>query len=250
MAAAPPNLWVIRPSLNGDASKRLFCIPFAGGGASIYRPWANLLGLTVEVCPIQLPGREGRLFESPLTQIDALVALLKTQISPYLDRPYAIYGHSMGALITYELAHAIAVDDSLNNPERIFVAAHRAPHLPPQRPPISALPDNAFIEKLKQYGGFNDEILNHAEMMELVLPTIRADFKLCESYEHRIRQKLNCPIHVFAGTEDTQTLVETTHAWDQCSTTTVTSTLFNGGHFFLNTCQQKVIEAIKTALLS
>lgn len=250
MSAVPPNLWVTRPSPPvTEASKRIFCLPFAGGGASVYRSWKNFFGSSVEVCPIQLPGREGRLFEPAFTDVDALVTALKKQIGPYLDRPYALYGHSMGALITYELAQAIASDCDLPSPERIFVAAHRAPQLPLQRTPISQLSDNAFIERLKQYGGFNDEILNNAEMMELVLPTIRADFTLCESYQHKAIQKLKCPIHVFAGIDDKQTTVESTYGWDQCSETSVDTTLFNGGHFFLNSCQQDVLATVKKTLL-
>ena len=250
MPAVSPNLWVTRPSPSTNATKRLFCLPFAGGGASAYRSWTTYFGPTLEVCPIQLPGREGRIFEPAFTAVDALVATLRKHLSPYLDRPYAFYGHSMGALVTFELAQAIARDDRLPNPERIFVAAHRAPQLPLQRSPLSDLPAEAFIEKLKQYGGFDQEILNNTEMMELILPTLRADFTLCESYQYKVRPKLQHPIHVFAGLEDQQTAVESTYAWDQHSDVSVDSTLFTGGHFFLNSCQQDVLKKIGQTLLS
>jgi medium-chain acyl-[acyl-carrier-protein] hydrolase len=250
MPAVSPNLWVTRPSPSANVTKRLFCLPFAGGGASAYRSWATYFGQTLEVCPIQLPGREGRIFEPAFTQVDALVAALTQHLSPFLDRPYALYGHSMGALIAFELAQAIANDDRLPNPERIFVAAHRAPQLPLQRAPLSDLSAEAFVDKLKQYGGFDDEILNNAEMMELLLPTLRADFTLCESYQYKPSPKLQYPIHVFAGVEDQQTAVESTYAWDQHSDVSVDSTLFTGGHFFLNSCQQDVLKKIRQTLLS
>lgn len=240
----------MRPSPSATATKRLFCLPFAGGGASAYRSWVTYFGPTVEVCPIQLPGREGRIFEPAFTAVDALVATLKKHLSPYLDLPYAMYGHSMGALVTFELAQAIASDGGLRNPERIFVAAHRAPQLPLQRTPFIDLSTEAFVEKLKQYGGFDDEILNNAEMMELILPTLRADFTLCENYQYQASPKLKHPIHVFAGIEDQQTTVESTHGWDQHSDVSVDSTLFTGGHFFLNSCQQDVLKKIRQTLLS
>lgn len=245
------DAWVVvpRPVVTA-AKKRLFCFPFAGGGASIYRNWVGSLGPDIEVCPIQLPGRESRLLEPALEDVDAMVAALLKCLPRYCDRPYAFYGHSMGALVAFELTRSIEKLGGMRGPERLFLAAHRAAHLPLQRPPMSTLSDTDFIEKIRGYGGFVDEILNNSEIMELILPTIRADFKLCDHYKLKDETLVQCPIHVFAGSQDTQTLLESTYSWSLRSKAPVDMQVFSGGHFFLQSHMHEVHDAIIKKLTS
>ena len=244
------DAWVVlpRPPVV-TAKKRLFCFPFAGGGATTYRKWAGSLGPDIEVCAIQLPGRESRLFDPALEDVDTMIAALLEHLPSYFDRPYAFYGHSMGALLAFELTRGIEKLDGLRSPERLFLAAHRAAHLPLQRPPMSTLSDADFIEKIRGYGGFVDEILNNSEMMELILPTIRADFRLCDHYKLKDQTLIQCPIHVFAGSQDTQTLLESTYAWSLRSQAPVDIQVFSGGHFFIQSHMHEVHDAIIKKLM-
>ena len=244
------DAWVALPRPAAiTAKKRLFCFPFAGGGATAYRKWAGSLGPHIEVCAIQLPGRESRLLDPALDDVDALVAALLEHLPSYFDRPYAFYGHSMGALLAFELTRSIEKLDGLRGPERLFLAAHRAAHLPLQRPPMSTLSDADFIEKIRSYGGFVDEILNNSEMMELILPTIRADFRLCDHYKLKDQTPIQCPIHVFAGSQDAQTLLDSTYAWSLRSKAPVDVQVFSGGHFFMHSHMNEVHDAIKKRLI-
>jgi surfactin synthase thioesterase subunit len=202
------------------------------------------------VCAIQLPGRESRLFDPALEDVDTMIAALLEHLPSYFDRPYAFYGHSMGALVAFELTRSIEKLAGIRGPERLFLAAHRAAHLPLQRLPMSTLSDADFIEKIRGYGGFVDEILNNAEIMELILPTIRADFRLCDHYKLKDETLIQCPIHVFAGSQDTQTLLESTYSWSLRSKAPVDVQAFAGGHFFLQSHMHEVHDAIIKKLTS
>jgi medium-chain acyl-[acyl-carrier-protein] hydrolase len=243
------DLWVMRPFPRPNATKRLFCFPFAGGGASAYRQWANASGPTLEVCPIQLPGRENRLLEPAYDDSESLTVALLLALSPLLDKPYAFYGHSMGALLAFELARSL--EDSCGTtggPERVFLAAHRAAHLPLQRSPMADLPQEALIAKLSEYGGFSDDVLNSQELMELILPAIRADLKLCDLYHFKQKNLLRCPINVVVGALDKQTSIESTHPWAIHTSGQTEVHVINGGHFFLHTHSAQVLEVIRTNL--
>lgn len=231
----PSTPWVTCPNPAPSAVKRLFCLPYAGGGASVYRSWGKSLGSSIEVCPIQLPGREARLFEPSFDDITPLIEATLKHLTPYLDKPYAFYGHSMGALLAFELTRAIERKPNLLRPERIFLGAHRAAHLPRHRKPMHELSHQEFLAVLRDYGGFVDEIINNDEMMELLLPAIRADFKLCDTYRFEDRGQVSCPIHLLAGALDNKTTVESIQAWQQHSAATVDLEIIDGGHFFLNT---------------
>ena len=242
--------WVIRSAPQPHAKKRLFCIPFAGGGASAYRKWANALGPSIEVCPIQLPGRENRLLEPAYDDCQALTDALLSALRPFLDKPYSIYGHSMGALLAFELARQIEeVSDQIVRPERVFVAAHRAAHLPLQRLPMADLPQEALIAKLNEFGGFSSEALNSPELMELLLPTIRADLKLCDTYHYEQKKPLRCPLEVIIGALDHQTSTETTNPWALQTAEPTKIHTINEGHFFLHTHLEQVIHIVRAGML-
>jgi medium-chain acyl-[acyl-carrier-protein] hydrolase len=242
--------WVTRPAPQPQATKRLFCLPFAGGGASAYRKWASLLAPTIEVCPIQLPGRENRLLEIAYDNHTSLLEALLPALYPLLDKPYALYGHSMGALLAFELARSLEGCANYPGPQRVFLGAHRAAHLPLQRLPMADLSQEDLLKKLKEYGGFNEEVLGSPELLDLILPAVRADIKLCDTYKFEHGRLLNCPIDTLAGAMDRQTPPNTMRPWELHTRGGVDLHILNGGHFFLNTHTTEVLEIIRTKMLA
>src|SRR5438128_8987281 len=168
--------WITCPRANPTARMRLFCFPFGGGGASTFGKWPTILPTTVEVCPVQLPGREERYGEPAYTDLVQLARVIVPEIQPYLDKPFAFYGHSMGALIAFEVARALR-ESGLPQPEILFVAAYQSPDAPMQRKGLSCLPDQEFIAELRRLEGTPEEALNNLELMDFLMPTMRADFE-------------------------------------------------------------------------
>src|SRR5262245_53644991 len=156
------------PSLRpgSDADVRLFCFPYAGGGASVYRGWAGCLPGSVDVCPVQLPGREARFREPPFARIGPLVEALAASIRPWLDRPFAFFGHSMGALIAFELSRRLQHEHGLQ-PVRLFVSGCAAPQVQTEREAIHALPADQFRQELRRLNGTPAAVLEDDELMEL-----------------------------------------------------------------------------------
>lgn len=242
------NNWVTCPRPQSEAKVRLFCLPFAGGGASLYRPWTTQLAPHIEVCPIQLPARENRYSEKAITDAYEMARTIASQMIPFINGRYAIFGHSMGALLAFEISRELARLNA-NAPERLFVSAHRAPHLPRKRALLHALPDNEFIESLKQYGGFPEEILNNQEFIEFVLPTMRSDMTLCDLYAYKNRdERLTMPVEIFAGSEDLEAGPDQMQAWSEHTLGGSRMKIFDGGHFFLRSHSKELLEQISNSL--
>jgi len=239
------NQWVTCPFPQPEAELRLFCLPFAGGGASIYRGWGKLLGSTVEVCPIQLPGRENRFSEPAFKNVQALAQALANQLQLYSNKPFAIYGHSMGALIAFELTRVLQ-SNGMEMPEVLMLGAHRAAHLPRTRETLYTLDDKTFIERLQRFGGFPEEVLASEELLQFLLPTLKADFTLCDTYTYTDDLPLNCPIHVFAGVSDPEAPPAVMDSWRKHSSVDTHMHTFQAGHFFIRTDLDLVIDTLKT----
>ena len=186
--------WIVRYRQNAQAPLRLFCFSYAGGGASVFRPWADMLPQGVEVCCIQLPGHEFRLGEPAYTRLTPLIQALADAISPYLDRPFAFFGHSMGALIAFELARQLRRTHD-KQPVRLCLGAYRAPHLKNPNIKIYHLPSEVFKVVLRA-DGIPERILQNEELMQAMLPTLRADFELCDTYQHAEEPPLECPFSI------------------------------------------------------
>lgn len=240
------NDWITCPAPNPAARLRLFCLPFAGGGVSIFRSWGRALAPNIEVCPIQLPGRENRFREPAHTDALSLAEILASQIQLYAEKPFALFGHSMGALLAFELTRILQQQNAAL-PLTLFLSAHRAAHLPPRRAPMHALPDQEFIEKLRHFGGFPDEILEHQELLDFLLPTLRADLTLCDRYSYVPDAPLNCPLQLYAGRQDTEVSPEEIEAWREHSTQNANLHVFPGGHFFLRSDADALMQAIAGA---
>jgi surfactin synthase thioesterase subunit len=224
--------WLPRPRRGGDEPVRLFCLPYAGGGASIFRRWSEEMPPGIEVCPIHLPGREGRLMEPAFTDVAPLVARLAEVLDPYLDRPFALFGHSMGALIGFELARHLG-HSGRPTPAHLFVSASRAPQLPRRGEPIHALPEAAFVDALRHMAGTPEAVLRDAELVQLMLPALRADFELVETYRYREGTPLAGPISAFGGVGDDLVRRSELASWAEQTGGPFELRMLPGNHFFL-----------------
>lgn len=247
MITAKFNTWVTCPIPQPQAKLRLFCFAYAGGGASIYRDWGKLLGPTIEVCPIQLPGRENRYAEMPHRNVQTLAPEIATHLQGFLDKPYIIYGHSMGALVGYEVMRTL---QAKNQPLPLvaLLAAFRAAHLPLKRAPMHQLSDEAFIEKLASLGGCSPEVLNSEELLQIILPMLRADFELCDGYTHQAGEALKCPFIMIAGLKDRQVAHEDIQAWQIHTYHPARLLTLPAGHFFLKTHQTDLMQIIRQCM--
>jgi surfactin synthase thioesterase subunit len=247
MEAVIPNLWIKCPKPNPKASLRLFCLPYAGGGASIFRQWSNKLPSNVELCPIELPGRDNRIAEKPISNLDILTDNLMDVLLQHLDKPFALFGHSMGALIAYELASKLQLKQV--NPVCLFVSGRAAPNVAEIYPPFHSLPDIEFIEKLSSvYFAIPDVVLKDKELMELFLPMLRADMTLVETYIHSQLQPLDCPILALGGLEDKEATQDRLANWRKYTSASFSIYVFSGGHFYLNENRQPLLQLISQRL--
>ncbi len=230
-----------------DTQLRLFCFPYAGGSASIFREWAASLPAAVEVCPIQLPGRENRIRERPFNNVTPLVSALSSALQPYLDKPFAFWGHSMGALISFELTRQLRQE---NKPEplHLLVSGRQAPQLPSAIPPIHHLPEVEFIKGLRQLQGTPEAVLQHVELMQLMMPILRADFALVETYTYTPEAPLDCSISAFGSLEDDNVSVDDLKAWQVQTQHTFRLRLFPGDHFYLHTHRIQLLRAVSQDL--
>jgi medium-chain acyl-[acyl-carrier-protein] hydrolase len=239
--------WFACPRPVPAAGLRLYCFPYAGGGVPAFRAWPDGLPPTVEVRVAQLPGRGARIRETPFARLGPLVAALAAALRPTLDRPFAFFGHSLGALVGFELARALRRQGG-PQPARLFVSGHAAPHLPQSGPAIHALPDAAFRDELRRLDGTPVEILDNQEVMQLLLPALRADFAASEAYAYTAEPPLECPIAAFGGAEDERVSRPALEAWRKQTRAAFSLKMFPGGHFFLHSARQAVLRALREEL--
>lgn len=221
---------IVSRASQGDTI-RLFCFPFAGGGASVFRPWTTDLSSAIEVYPVQLPGREGRWREPPLTQISVLVSALCEALQPLLQPPYALFGHSMGAFVAFELARQLR-RERRPGPAILIVSGARAPQIPDPDPPTYSMPAGQLIEELGRLDGIPSELQAHPELVALLLPMLRADLTLCETYTYRHEPPLACHISVYGGQHDDKVTLDQLSPWNVQTAGEFRLRLFPGKHFF------------------
>lgn len=235
----------------GDAAEepvRLFCFPWAGGGALGYAPWKELLAGVAQVCPARLPGRETRAGEPPPASMDELVAALAREIAPLLDRPYAFFGHSMGAGIAYELARALR-REGRPGPFRLFVSSARAPALRREPPPGAPPSREKLLADIERLEGFPREALQDARLLELALPALEADARLYWAYVSPPGEPLGVPVHVFAGTLEPNLSAADLERWREATTAECTVERLPGGHFYLEQQRAALLALIRPRLL-
>jgi medium-chain acyl-[acyl-carrier-protein] hydrolase len=241
------NSWVIFPQPNPDANLRLFCFPYAGGSAAIFRTWPNSLPSNVEVCAVEYPGRGRQIKSAPYTQLETLVKAIAPILLPYLDKPFAFFGHSMGGLVSFELTRLLRLEYSLN-PFHLFISARCAPQIPLTKPPLHLLSDSELLKKLRTLNGTPKAVLESPELMQIFLPVLRADFAVLETYIYTQEQPLQCPISIFGGSEDQETNHEILEAWRSQTMSTFSLQMFDGDHFFIHSHQDLLLKLLSQQL--
>ncbi|MET9760118.1 alpha/beta fold hydrolase [Streptomyces sp. NPDC006372] len=224
--------WLGSPMRQDQGLTRLFCFPFAGGGPSAFRSWLPYLENEVELLPVHLPGRERRRQEAPIVDADALATAAAEAIAPWVRSPYAMYGHSMGALLAHRVVRNLLADGH-PAPERVFVAARRAPHLPPDSPLVHELPRKQLVERLRDMGGTPSELLDDDHFLDTVEPLIRADFRVSE-LARLMPADDPLPVSVVAlgGLSDAHVSRASLREWHRHTSGTFTLHTVTGGHFF------------------
>lgn len=226
------------------ARYRLLCLPFPGAGASTFLPWGDALPADVELSAIQLGGREDRFLDEPPSTVEAIVAEVVDVVAPTLDLPYALFGHSGGALLAYELARA------LPEPVHLFVSAEPPPEAPRPDATLYQLDDASFADRIRARGGTAPEIAANPELMELLLPTLRADFTWYGTYQYEHRPPLQCPITMFASPDDPLVAPADMAGWREHTTgpTRLQEVAGPGGHFYVRDGAAPLIGAIVDSL--
>jgi len=230
------------------ARLRLFCLPYAGGGASIFRDWTVALPSEVVVHPIQLPGREGRLDEPPPTEIHSLMQSLAKTLEGFLDLPFAIFGHSFGALIGFELARLLRAQYAAE-PVHLFTSACRSPQSPHTQRRIGLLSDELLLDALQRRYGAASLLFQYPELRPVLLPTIRADILMHETYVYQDDEPLSCPISVFGGLHDTEILYQDLRAWRVHTRSTFSLRMLPGGHLFLHAQRSRLLRTVRDDLI-
>lgn len=241
-----PSPWIMRRPGAGRRL-RLFCFAYAGGSATAFLPWQAAVDPTVEICAIQLPGRGARMGEAPPADFAQLVRVLTEEIARHRDLPFAFFGHSLGALLAFEVARHGALR-RFPAPVQLIVSGCDAPQSRAPSRQLHLLPDDELIQALRDYNGSPAEVLADRELMALILPTIRADFALAERYSYRPGLRLNLPMTVFAGREDDHCKLEQVTQWERETSGPCAIDWFDGDHFFIHAQRDAVLARIGAAL--
>lgn len=242
------DLWITRPVPRPDARLRLFCFPHAGGGVAQYRAWVDLLPSSVELLPVRLPGRETRHHEPALRCLADVVEGAVDALASMLDRPAALFGHSMGALVAFEVAHRLR-DVGAPHPVHLFVSGRRAPHLSEPGRTIHDLPDADLLDELaSRYGPSAIALLRDPELRPVFLPLLRADLQAVEIHSYVPRPPLECPITAFGGTLDARASAAELESWREHTTAAFQVRRFEGDHFFVQPARRELVAEISRAL--
>lgn len=221
---------------------RLYCFPHAGGGPPAFRGWPRGLPEAIDVSVLQLPGRGARLREAPVRRLTWLADVLAEVLS-LESGPFAFFGHSLGGLVAYVLTRRLR-RDGRPGPRVLVVAACRAPHLPDPEEPLHALPEPAFRKALGRLHGTPPDVLANDELMQLLLPALRADFELIETYQYGPEPPLDCPVVAMGGLGDRQVSADELQAWKVHAGQGFSVHMFPGDHFFLQSTESTVLAAL------
>jgi surfactin synthase thioesterase subunit len=241
------------PAVKTQAKMRLFCFPHAGGGTGVFHGWEQNLpsGIAANIAlnPVRLPGRETRISEPAFEAMEPLVEALSEAIAPYLDRPFAFFGHSMGAAIAFELARSLR---SCNQPlpRCLLVSAARAPQLRRNHIPPRPASDDELLDELRRLDGVPRELLENKEWVRLALPALRADTTLYRNYVYVGGPPLDCPIRAYGGMEDKRITRENLELWAEQTTKDFWLEMLPGGHFFVKVHQAEFLAVLARDLSS
>jgi pyochelin biosynthetic protein PchC len=239
------TVWLRRYRPVPHAEIRLVCLPHAGGSASAFRRWPAESPGHLELLAVQYPGREDRLRDPCVTDFERLADLVTAALTPLLDRPLAIFGHSMGAALGHEVA--VRLERRGTGPSHLFVSGMSAPrhHRPGT---VHRGDDEALIAELRRLGGTGDAVLDHAELRSLLLPAVRADYRAFETRRPADTPPLRCPLTALVGTDDPAAPVDEVRDWAHCTRGGFTLRTYPGGHFYLDAARRHVIRDVVSAL--
>lgn len=233
MSAALGTAGAVRLISGADtAPVRLFLLPYAGGGAGVYRPWSEYLDDSVQAFALQPPGREDRFHEQPIADLDRLVAVLADEVVELLDRPWVVFGHSMGAVLAWALVRRL---EQLGEPSpaHLFVSGSRPPHLLVQDRETYRLPDDEFLAELRELNGTPPAVLADEELMRLMMPLLRADFAVIDTYDYTHGTALRCPVTAVSGVDDDR-VVTHLERWSELVDGPFDVARFPGDHFYVH----------------
>jgi medium-chain acyl-[acyl-carrier-protein] hydrolase len=243
-----PSAWTVPCGRTaGEPIARLLCFPYAGAGASVFRSWRLPPAMRTDVWAVQAPGRENRRAESPNLSLDALVTACVQHLSPLLDRPFALFGHSLGALVAFEFARSLRRAGG-PQPTHLFVSSFRAPHLPRSREPVSALRGERFLERMYDMIGPSRMVLRDPELMLAAAPLVRAECAMGEHYEFRPEPPLVVPVTSFTAIDDNEVDVDEAAAWRKHTDQRFDMRTFSGGHLYVRDRANLVIAEIGRAM--
>lgn len=241
--------WLLFPRPQPQATSRLFCFPYAGGAARIFSEWPKNLPSSVEVCTVELPGRGTRLREESFTKLPLLVTAIAEEVLPYLNKPFSFYGHSMGALIGFELARHLR-RNHLRGPQNLFVSGCCAPQMPNDNLPDPNVSPSEFVRVLRGLNGTPSRVFEHPELLQLVLPMIKADFEMVFSYSYSTEPPLASSIVAFGGALDEQVSRAALEGWADHTNVRFLTKMLPGGHFFLQESRSLLLKMISHHLES
>lgn len=228
---------------NNKERLRLFCFPYAGSGASVFRSWQEKLGDKIQIYPAHYPGHEDRISEKPIQEMDILVTKIYEEIDNLRQCPFYLFGHSMGSKIVYELAVRFE-ENHQENLKGIIVSAGLVPkRMEPK--PIYDLPDNIFFAELSKYSRTPIEIFENKDLWNIFSSMLRADFKISDTYCEKKCRKLHIPILALRGTLDSEISLEDLKQWSEYTTSEFSHADIEGGHLFIDTNTDKVLNIIK-----
>lgn len=232
---------------HSQAAVRLFCFPYAGGSSLLFRRWKDNLPARIEVCPVELPGRFSLMHTPAFTRMELLVNAIATSLLPHLNKPFAFFGHSMGALVSFELARLLQAKYNLQ-PVYLFISGRRAPQICDTFTPIHALPESEFVAELRRLNGTPKAVLENADLMQILIPILRADFAVLENYTYIDQSPLDCAIATFGGLEDKEVSCDELAAWRDMTTNSFDLQIFKGDRFFLHSAQPLLLQSIAQKL--
>lgn len=236
------------PAPPGSEPRKLVCFPHAGGSASFYLPVSRALHPDVEVVGVQYPGRQERRTEPPVQDLHDLADQAAEALAPTVDRRTAFFGHSMGAVVAYEVALRLKRDHGAE-PARLFVSGRRAPSAHRSLPdPVHLRDDAGVVAELRRLAGTHAELLADDELVQMILPAVRGDYRAVETYRPRPAPPLGCPITALLGDRDPQVEVAEAEAWAGHTTGPVDVKVFPGGHFYLVAEGPAVTAAVRDRL--
>jgi pyochelin biosynthetic protein PchC len=245
-ADADTERWVRRFHRSPDAAVRLIMLPHAGASASYFFPISESLAPTVECGVVQYPGRQDRRHDPCIEDLMEMADKVTTAVLPLFDRPFALFGHSMGATLAFEVARRL--EEMGAEAEMIFVSGRRSPTRP-RAEDVHRRGDAGLIQEMRRLSGTDQRLFDDEELLAMILPAVRSDYTAIERYRMIPGSRINAPIHVLIGDSDPKAGLAEAAAWEEVTTGTFSQRVFRGGHFYLAEHQSEVINTISDALL-